>query len=237
MSTTKRILLAWPIFQALYPRPFERFASILVGAGRQTGYVFGLKVYERMSLVHAMNSLGETVLRGTHQHGTGWDAAIVFDDDCFPPVDVVPRLLARCFDEGHAFVAATGLMRGYPFTTTVAKYYEEGVTAIHDGKKPTLEGFYWLDQLPEQLAEVDFCGVPAAIIHRRVFERTTPPWFGDSDPHGQRMTHDVYFCNQIKKAGFPVMVDGTIRCGHLLDAPVISFDNREAVRGMGAEGV
>lgn len=225
-ETKRKILLVWPIFQALSPRPFHNFANLLIHAGRQTGYEFYVDVIERSSLVTAMNTVGERM-----RHGD-WDACLVFDDDCFPPYDVIPRLLARCFDEGHAFVAAAGLMRGYPYTTTAATYYPEGVTALMkpDRTFDHLSGFAWTDDLPEALTEVDFCGVPAAVIHRRVFDTIAPPWFGDTDADGQRLTHDVYFARTLQAAGFKVLVDGTLRCGHLSEAPIITFENRAQAR-------
>jgi hypothetical protein len=222
----KKILLVFPVFQALYPRPFANFAQVLITAGRQMGYLFGPWVIERQSLVWAMNSVGDRMLR------EDWDACIIFDDDCFPPYDVIPRLLKRCFDEGHAFVTTVGVMRGYPYTTTAANYYPEGVSARIDaeGRLDSLSGFAWLDEFPEELKEVDFAGVPAAIIHRRCFEKIPSPWFGDLDAHGQPLTHDVFFARKLKAAGIPVLVDGTIRCGHLTDAPVITFENRPLAR-------
>lgn len=223
----KKILLVFPVFQAMYPRPFGNFAEILIVAGRQTDYLFGVLPLERMSLVAAMNHVGQRMIE------QDWEACIVFDDDCFPPCDVVPRLLARCFDEGHAFVSATGLMRGYPFTTTVARYYPEGVTArISEQGLQAISGFEWLNEIPHDLvSDADFCGVPAAIIHRRCFEQVPRPWFADLDEFGQACTHDVYFCKKLKAAGIPVLVDGTIRCGHLTEAPVITFENRPQMRG------
>jgi hypothetical protein len=131
-------------------------------------------------------------------------------------------------------------MRGYPFTTTVANYYPEGITAVvgANGKVGQLSGFEWLDEFPQELKEADFCGVPAAIVHRRCFEAVAPPWFADLDEHGERLTHDVYFCRKLKEAGIPVMVDGTIRCGHLTEAPIVTFDNRASARGaMAAQAV
>jgi hypothetical protein len=222
----KKVLLVFPVFQAMYPRPFNAFAELLIAAGRQADYLFGVLVIERSPLVAAMNSVGERMI------AQDWDACIVFDDDCFPPHDVVPRLLARCFDEGHAFVAAAGVMRGYPFTTTVAKNYTEGMSAVikPDGTLDHLSGFEWMDDLPEDLIEVGFCGVPAAIIHKRCFEQIPRPWFGDLDVYGERITHDVFFCRQLKLAGIPVLVDGTIRCGHLTDPPVVTFENRAQAR-------
>ncbi len=227
MSTPKKkILLVFPVFAVLYPRAFDNFAQILIAAGRQMGYLFGVHTPERQSLVSLMNAVGERMVQ------EDWEACIVFDDDCFPPYDVIPRLLARCFDEGHPFVAGAGVMRAYPFTTTAATYYPEGVSGVigKTGRVEHLSGFKWLDDLPQELIDVDFCGVPVAIIHRRCFEAIQPPWFADLDPQGVRITHDVYFCQKLKAAGIPIKVDGTIRCGHLTDAPIITFENRPIAR-------
>jgi len=225
VARRRRVLLCWPIFQALYPRPFQGFAEILVTAGRQLSYEFGVKVYERSLLVPAMEDLGALVLR------EGWDAVIVFDDDCFPPHDVIPHLLIRCFDEGHPIVAAAGVMRNYPWTTTAARSFPEGISVmVEQGTKKSLAGFEWIDDLPNELVEVDFNGFPVGIIHRRVFEQTTQPWFGDHDPIGERVTHDVFFCRKAKEVGFALKVDGTIRCGHLAEAAIITFENRASVR-------
>lgn len=223
----KKILLVFPIFQALYPRPFDNFAQILIAAGRQTDYLFGILTLERTSLVAGMNGVGERMAQ------EDWAACIVFDDDCFPPYDVVPRLLTRCFEEDHPFVAAAGVMRGYPFTTTVARYYDEGISAVltPEGRLDHLSGFEWLDDLPKDLVDADFCGVPAAIIRRDVFAQIAPPWFGDQDEKGVRITHDVYFCRKLKAAGIPVKIDGTIRCGHLAEGPIVTFENRAQFRG------
>jgi len=221
----RHIFLVFPVFQAVYPRPFQLFMEIALLAGRLPDYEFGIWAPERQPLVAAMNGVADTMVRSTY-----WDAAIVFDDDCFPPRDVVTKLLTRCFDEGHPFVAAAGVMRNYPFTTTAGQHYPEGITSVWRNGKSELTGFSWLDDIPEALVDVDFCGVPAAIIHRSCFERIARPWFGDQDEKGQRLTHDVFFCNKLKAAGIPVKLDGTIRCGHLLDPTICTFENRALLR-------
>lgn len=223
-----RILLVFPIFQAVYPRAFHNFAELLITAARNErtkDVKFGVMVQERKSLVAAMNEAAETLIE------QGFDAMIMFDDDCFPPIDAIPRLVAHCVEGGHPFVAGLGVMRGYPFTTTAAKYYPEGITASYDEKgKLRLAGFEWLDDFPAELTPVDFCGVPIAMVMRECFERVEFPWFADLDEQGRRMTHDVYFCRKLKDAGIPVMVDGTMRCGHMSEAPIITFENRPQAR-------
>lgn len=221
----KHIFLVFPVFQAVYPRPFQLFMECALLAGRLPDYEFGIWSPERQPLVVAMNSVADTMTRSTY-----WDACIVFDDDCFPPRDIIQRLLTRCFDEGHPFVAGAGVMRNYPFTTTAARHYPEGITSVWKNGKSHLSGFEWMDDLPEGLTDVDFCGVPAAIIHRSCFEKAQKPWFGDQDEKGERVTHDVFFCKKLKAAGIPVKVDGSIRCGHLLDPTVCTFENRGMLR-------
>jgi hypothetical protein len=211
----------------VYPRPFQAFMSIALLAGRLPGYEFGMFSPERQPLVTCMNEVGLTMMKDAY-----WDAVIVFDDDCFPPLDVIKRLLTRCFDEGHLFVAGTGVMRNYPFTTTAARYHPEGVSIHWEKNKTWLAGFDWLDTIPDELVDADFCGVPVAIIHRDCFTRIPKPWFGDQDKFGERVTHDVFFCNKLKEAGIPVKVDGTIRCGHLLDPTICDFGNRPILRQM-----
>lgn len=221
----KKVLLVWPIFHAVYPRPFQRFAEMLIVCGRMPEYHFGVLVLERQSCVTAMNRAADVLLN------QGFDAMVFFDDDCLPPYDAIQRLLARCFDEDRPFVAGAGVMRGYPYTTTVAKYYPEGHTAIQRNGGFYLEGHHWLDDLPEGVVDdVDFCGVPIAIVHRRVFEKIQPPHFGDQDRFGNRMTHDVYFCRKVKAAGFPLAVDSAVKCDHLVEAPIVTFDNRKIAR-------
>lgn len=223
----KKALLAVPTFAGVEPRPFQRFLEIAIAAGRLCpDWRFAVQAPERESLPYAMNRMGQIVLQ------QGFDALIVFDDDCFPPPDCIPTLLAH-HAEGRAFVAGVGIMRGFPHTTTVARVFPEGLSLVTgQDRAPAVVGHEWLDdlsQLPE-LAEVDFCGVPVALFSRSVFERVPAPWFGLHADDGGTVTHDVFFCRKLKAAGLPVLVDTRIRCGHLSAAPVVTFENRAQAR-------
>ena len=224
-----RALVMFPTFSGPPPLAFQGFLEIAHTAARACpDWQFGYHVISRKSLPAAMTDAADIVLQ------QGWDALIAFDDDCFPPFDCIPRLIAH-YEAGREFVAGVGLMRNYPFTTTVARTFPEGYTLVFSGDRAgKVAGHEWLDDLTDlpELAEVDFCGVPVAMMARRVFERIAPPWFGLHGEDGGQVTHDVFLCRKIKAAGMRVLVDTTLKCGHLIEAPIITFENRAQARGV-----
>ena len=222
----RKALVVFPVFQSVYPRPFRGFLEIATVAGRVCrDWHFGYLAPERQSLPMAMNGAAQMAIE------QDFDALIAFDDDCFPPFDCIPRLLAHV-EAGRDFVAGVGVMRGYPHTTTVAKTYPEGYSLVQQGAQLKVTGHEWLDDISRlsELAEVDFCGVPVAVIARRALETVTRPWFGLHGEDGGTVTHDVFFCRKLKQAGIPVLVDTTLKCGHLTEPPVITFENRALAR-------
>lgn len=228
----KQALIVVPTFAGIEPRPFRSFLEIAYVTGRTCpDWKFAWLAPERNSLPRIMNECGQIVV----EHG--YDCLIAFDDDCFPPYDCIPRLIAH-YEAGKQFVAGVGVMRTYPYTTTVAKTFNEGYTLMVDGERPgRVAGHQWLDDLSAlpELADVDFCGVPVAMIARSALDRIEEPWFGLHATDGGIVTHDVFFCRKLKAAGIPVLVDTTIKCGHLTQAAVITFENRALARQQ-AEG-
>lgn len=77
-----------------------------------------------------------------------------------------------------------------------------------------------LNDLPTDgsLHEVQAVGAAGMLIHRRVFDALTDPWFEAGKVDGQALGEDLWFCQKARDAGFPVHVDPTVTLGHL--APV-----------------
>lgn len=222
----RKALIVVPTFAGVLPRPFRGFMELAMVAGRMCpDWKFGFIAPERQSLPMAMTGAVNSVL------AQDYDALIAFDDDCFPPYDCIPRLLAHV-EAGRQFVAGVGVMRGYPHTTTIAEYFAEGPSIVQKATSARVVGHQWLDDIDtlQPLAEVDFCGVPVAIAARSVFEQVPAPWFGLTSEDGGTVTHDVFFCRKLKAAGIPVLVDTTLKCGHLAEAPIITFENRGLAR-------
>jgi len=221
----KKWVVTVPIFTHVLPQAFYRFCIAFYRAGLDLGpgHALHMMSLERQILHMGMNTAVDAVLNGDYA------GLIAFDDDCLPPDWVIPRLIAHA-EAGRDFVAGMGYMRNYPHTTTVGKYYAEGLTVHGDG---TAAGFYWLDKLPTKergLFRADFCGLPVALWTRRALEACEKPVFGTTDKDGGAMTHDVYMCRRLTDAGVPVLVDTSIECGHIAPAPIIDSITREGAR-------
>lgn len=239
MSEPKRVLLFWPSFSHFYPRAVQNFYRLIVHAIHNCPqYRFDPWVVERSPVHSAMNRAVEAALSQGHEY------LIAFDDDCIPELNefpegdprrwqVIPRLLALG-EMGHPIVSGVGYMRGYPHTTTIGRKYEFGTALVLDNadghEEPIMKGFRWMDSLDAHrdeldengLLEVDFCGVPVVCIHRSVLLKVEKPLFETRDDIGGQSTHDVYFCNKAKAAGFRIQVDTHIDCGHIVEAPIIN---------------
>lgn len=72
---------------------------------------------------------------------------------------------------------------------------------------------------PGKLIKVDYVGAGCLLIHRSVLEKMKDPWFEwMSDrkdvPETQRMSEDFSFCEKARKAGFDIILDPRVLCGH-----------------------
>lgn len=234
-----RVLLFFPVFAHVLPQAFQNFLRLVATATRLCPqYRFDPWVIPRMPVHGAMNMAVDTALAQGH------DYLIAFDDDCLPELaeftpgdnrrwQVIPRLLALG-ELGHKVIAGVGYMRGFPHTTTVGRKYPWGTTLIIENEagqeQPVMKGFHWLDDIASHASEtdanglldVDFCGVPIVCIHRDVLVKLEKPLFETRDEVGGQSTHDVYFCNKAKAAGFAITVDTHIDCGHIVEGPIIN---------------
>lgn len=249
MSAPKRVLLFFPVFHSVLPAAFQNFLRLVATAVQHCpDYRFDPWVVPRASVHGAMNMAVDTALAHGHEY------LIAFDDDCLPelpefPVgdnkrwQVIPRLLSLG-DLGHPIVMGVGYMRGFPHTTTVGQHYPHGVSLVLDphSETNTFKGFRWVDNIHDLtdqcdangLFRADFCGVPIACFHRSVLEQLQKPLFETRDEGGGQCTHDIYFCNKAREAGFPIMVDTHIDCGHIIEGPIINkFTKSDMQRALG----
>lgn len=149
----------------------------------------------------ARNAACEDMLRG------GYEWLLFYDDDVIAPGDLFHRLTRHNKD----IVSGLYYRRQEPICP-VAMTFQNG--------QPT-----WLTRWspPECLLEVDLVGAGCLLIHRRVIERMSTPWFvweiGKEDPAVPKtrsaMSEDFTFCLRAKEAGFKIHLDTSIRCQHV----------------------
>lgn len=79
--------------------------------------------------------------------------------------------------------------------------------------------------LPQKPQMIEACGMAFFVIRKGVFEATERPWFSDieiktKDRNGNDInwicgSEDIAFCERIRRAGFSIWADPTVRPGHI----------------------
>ena len=135
---------------------------------------------------------------------------LFLDADNVWPTDTLTRLLAH-HDQG--IVGGLYVMRHEPYAPV----------ALVDGKVPdgSCVTHYQHDREAigaTALRPVDVLGMGCTLIPTEVFRAIGPrPWFEyqNDDDGWPRVTEDVPFCRKAKAAGYPILLDPTLSCGHV----------------------
>lgn len=145
------------------------------------------------------------------------------DSDVLPPPDAIAKLMAMNLPivsglyraRNVAFSEDSG---GWPIVA--GNFVREN----HDGRDE-LRVKQIGEFTPGEVVPVDATGMGCLLVHRRVFEAITPPWFfysiryehvKDTDAYERTdwVGEDWYFFEKVKKAGFPVYLHTGVACGH-----------------------
>jgi len=127
---------------------------------------------------------------------------LMMDADQVYPVDTIPRLLAHNLPIVHASVHR----RYPPFDSILYQGDLNGYT----NKTDFTDG---------DLVEVSACGTGCVLYHTKVFQEMEPPWYefvpNPNKEKGGTVGEDIWFCEKVRKLGYKVMVDTSIKVGHL----------------------
>lgn len=156
---------------------------------------------------HARNMACENLLN----HKFTW--LFFLDDDVVAPPDTFERLKSHNKD----IISGIYYRRATPIVPVMLKYDDKGQSQ-------------WVTQWspPNSVIEVDLVGAGCLLIHRRVIERMSRPWFewqlGKVDPppvpgeapRPAKLSEDFAFCYKAKREfGFSIFVDTSVQCDHI----------------------
>jgi len=196
--------------QAAYSNHLQLFYRL----GRSyTKYDFCLWNPPRMSIDRSKNGAAELALDIEAKY------LLIIDDDVLipTPFDFLHKLIA-C-DEHIA--AADVLIRGYPFNHMFFRYTDKAKTSLE--QVPRLK-----KSEQGKVIQVDAVGFSVCLISTELLRQLEKPYFVT----GINNTEDVYFCVKArdKFPRLPIVVDTSIRCGHILWNEVIDSNNKAAYK-------
>lgn len=185
-------MIATPHGGLIEPMWLDNFLMLDKPRGEGSGWVRGATL--RTDVATARNILAAQFVGSSATHLLFWD------DDVLAPRDGLMRLLA------HDAPIASGLYytRAAPVHPVAYERDERG-------------GYTPVSDVSKGAREVDGVGAGFLLIRRDVMEAIDPPWFRfEIAPDVQHsISEDLYFCRQAQAAGFPVLCDFDVACGHL----------------------
>jgi len=141
----------------------------------------------------------------------GADFFFFLDADLIFPEGLIPNLVQGLFRAG----AEVGIYSGLYFKKTAPHQPVPSLKNVAGDEQLMNPIWYEADRGP---VECDVVGMGAALIRRQVFEAISPPWFEYEryrKTGEMTVTEEVPFCRKVKAAGFGILADPDLSCGHL----------------------
>jgi glycosyltransferase involved in cell wall biosynthesis len=197
-----------PISWDYVPTPFLVSLTQLLRPGTLKA-VRGLGVERYFYLINRAFPLDvnrNTLVKKARELEADW--VLFLDADMTFPPDLVPALLNDSIATGAAIVSATYFKKLPPHPCVSGVFKTPADPQLITPIEPA----------NQELTPCDVIGLGAALIHCSVFDAVPHPWFEYEvyQKTGERtVTEDVPFCRKAKEAGFSIITDPRLVCGHI----------------------
>jgi len=181
--------------------PYVGAAIRAVELSRRQGAHFAWRCAEPLSLIRDQFVRSFLETEATH--------ALMLEGDLVPPADVLDRLLAA----------------GAPVVTAA---YPQWVDDRLSSNVQTLADPTWSDTIPARIFPVRRCLLGCVLVRREVFAALSPPWFLSTMTSTRFVTDDEWFCEAVRRAGMPILCDGSGRVRQFGTAPICSRSRADA---------
>jgi len=205
-----KVLIAIPTFETITPDTFKALWDMDKGE-----HVCDFAFVRGYDCATARNRIVQTALDG------GYDALMMVDNDVTPPRDALVNLASHGVGCVCGFYLHRNADNRPSERTCVCRLNDENGNAYFNYP---LESEYTKSELAgmrergEFLVEIHGGGMGCILIGRDTLLRIDYPWFdwvNYRDSHRGMLSEDLYFCEELRKAGIPRHVDTRVACGHL----------------------
>ena len=204
-----KILIAVPTYENIYPDTFKSIYDLESGDNE-----LDFNFFRGYDAANARNLIGQATIDGNY------DYTLMVDNDMMIPKDAVLNLL-----ECHENELFPGMIVGYALTRPIGASNNNGKVSVFKFNKRdyTYEDAYTYKELEEiresglNKIQIRGTGLSCALIHRKVFERMSYPWFQWMlYDNKTQLSEDLYFCEKFREIMAPIFVDTRVACGHLM---------------------
>ncbi len=187
-----RILIAVPTFETVTPETFKAIYNLKTGS-EEVSFDF-VKGYD---CAEARNRIGKMALDGRYDH------VLMIDSDVIVPETALLDLLE---------FPADIVLGCYP-----RKNSKDGTAEIYKPGQNNFVEKYSYSELNEPRIRIKGGGFACAMIDTRVFVQVPFPWFQYVVyENNEKLSEDLYFCEEAGRIGMKIEVDTRVRCGHLV---------------------
>lgn len=175
----------------------------------------GVPLWSRLSVIRQEVAVARNLIAERFMQETNASHLLFWDDDVLVPPDSLMRLL----DDDAPIVSGFYTSRQAP---------AQPIAYRRAAKK----GHHYQPVMPVNPGKflVDGCGAGFLLIRRDVFAKLRRPWFQFvcGRAKGSNVSEDFYFCEKAIKAGYQIIVDSRVSCGHV---GRYIFDDGDIVQG------
>ena len=163
----------------------------------------------RMHTSYARELLAEEAVR------VGADFILFIDDDMMVPKDMFPALMKHA--DKADMIAPLCFQRLPPYNPVI---YD-----VKEKKQPDGRMFIYTDAVRnyprDDVFQADAVGFGVVLIKVEILKKLPKPWFFSNNMIGE----DIYFCLEAKKRGFKLLIDSSIKVGHMAGPrPITELD-------------
>jgi len=179
----------------------------------------GAALWSRLSVIRQEVAVARNLIVERFLHETNASHLLFWDDDVLVPSGALFQLL----EDDAPIVSGFYTSRQAPVQPIAYR-------------RAAKKGHHYQPIMPLNPGKflVDGCGAGFLLIRREVFEKLRRPWFQFlcGRAKGSNVSEDFYFCEKAIKAGYQIIVDSRVSCGHV---GRYIFDDGDIVQGESQE--